>query len=69
MPPEELASHQQRVILEQGELNDKIEKLNSFLDASIFATLETAEQIRLQRQLTAMINYRDILLERIAAFN
>lgn len=60
--------HQQRVIQELRDLNDKIEKLTAFFDNPIFATLDPAEQDRLQRQIVHMRAYAMILVERIAAF-
>ena len=60
--------HQERVVKEEQELDEKIEKLNNFLGTSIFASLDTREQERLSRQLYHMQCYSSILAERIVAF-
>jgi len=60
--------HQQRVVDEKTELDEKIEKLNTFTDTDIFKVLPVAEQGRLVRQLAIMNNYSGVLGERIAAF-
>lgn len=62
--------HQDRVILETRELQDKVTKLNIFIDTNTtFATLDLDEQNRLRKQLQAMIYYLTILVERINNFN
>ena len=63
-----MAPHQQRVVDEQDELNDKLQKLNAFFGTAIFAGLDSAEQARLKKQAGVMQEYSDILGERIAAF-
>ena len=63
MPP-----HQERVVAEKTELDDKREKLLRFFMGDIYKTLPADEQDRLSRQETAMKWYSDILSERIAAF-
>lgn len=60
--------HQQRVIDEKGELDQRREKLESFYSTSIFHGLPESEQSRLLRQGVAMRTYSEILGERIAAF-
>lgn len=61
--------HQQRVIDEKTELDDKRDKLSAFIDGNaIFANLDDLEQGRLTRQLECMNEYSGILGERIAAF-
>jgi hypothetical protein len=60
---------QERVITEQTELKNKIEKLEMFLESSIFMTLSKAEQGRLKRQLTYMELYHNVLQERIEEFD
>lgn len=63
-----LPPHQQRVIDELSELNDKMVKLETFVDTPLFATLDEAERRRLMAQHGAMFAYSSILAERIAAF-
>lgn len=60
--------HQQRVIIEKEELDDKVDKLGKFLNGSIFVGLPHEEQDRLNEQVAHMRRYSDILGERIAAF-
>lgn len=60
--------HQQRVIDEKRELDDKIEKLSAFFGTPLFGKLDAAEQQRLNAQGLAMTTYSVILDERIAAF-
>ncbi len=64
-----LSPHQQRVVDELDELNDKRLKLVAFIDESpIFKKLDKLEQGRLLSQSSAMTTYADILQQRIAAF-
>lgn len=60
--------HQERVINEKSELDDKIGKLVPFLKTRIFAGLPEEEKDRLSRQIGVMQQYSDILNERISAF-
>jgi uncharacterized protein len=65
------APHQQRVIDEKRELDEKLAKLSSFIDTpgSIFhRDLPDAERQRLYDQRAVMSHYSQILGERIAAF-
>jgi len=61
-------AHQDRVIAERQELNEKIVKLGAFLQSSIFKTLPVDEQERLSHQLWHMKDYENILVQRIANF-
>lgn len=63
------APHQQRVVDETAELDDRLTKLNSFFDNAMFASLDDAEQERMKRQASAMTSYLQVLQERIAAFS
>lgn len=66
---EKLLPHQKRVRDEADELNDKIEKLDTFIESnSIFQTLDEAEQNRLIQQVRGMEYYFSILVERINNF-
>lgn len=64
----QLAPHQQRVVDEQAELDDRRTKLTAFYSTPIFHGLPESEQSRLLRQGVAMRTYSEILGERIAAF-
>jgi hypothetical protein len=61
--------HQQRVVDEKKELDDKLSKLTAFISESpIFKNLTPDERKRLSDQHYHMQNYSDILGARIAAF-
>ena len=62
--------HQERVVTEKQELDEKLAKLKVFIfeDGKIFNTLAAEERDRLERQYTAMKQYSDVLGNRIAAF-
>jgi hypothetical protein len=60
--------HQQRVVAEKAELDEKLAKLSTFFNTETFAGLDEAEQERLQRQAGHMAAYSKVLGERIAAF-
>lgn len=61
---------QERVVAEKADLDEKITKLAVFTNPNgpIFPTLPEDEQDRLNRQLTLMSNYSEVLGQRIAAF-
>lgn len=64
-----LQPHQQRVVDEKTELDEKLTKLGAFIESSpIFAGLPDDERERLVRQKSCMGEYSEILGERIAAF-
>lgn len=65
----ELQPHQQRVVLEKTDLEEKISKLAAFLPTPLYASLDPAERIRLTAQIYVMRQYSDILTERIKAFS
>lgn len=64
----EVLPHQQRVIDERAELENRLDKLTGFLATATFEALPDDEQERLLRQSGIMIQYSDVLAERIAAF-
>ena len=67
IPP--ASTHQQRVLDEKRELDERLSKLDAFiLDNPLFLQLSGSEQERLARQSKAMTIYSGILGERIAAF-
>jgi len=60
--------HQQRVVDEKNELDERLAKLNEFGKGEIFPTLPEAEQARLKKQSGLMDELSVVLAERIAAF-
>lgn len=60
--------HQQRVVQEKHELDERLGKLVAFLSGSIFQTLPEAERTRLESQAAVMGCLSDILGERIVHF-
>lgn len=60
--------HQERVVTEKAELEEKIAKLNTFFNTAIFDKLSSEERDRLHRQYEFMVQYSAVLGERIAAF-
>jgi len=58
---------QERVVQEKAELDEKIDKLVSFMNSAL-AVVPFEEWERLKRQYVAMTEYSLILGERIAAF-
>lgn len=65
----ELLPHQQRVIKEKAELDEKADALSKFIGFSpIFETLDSDEQERLKEQNDVMWKYSEILGARIANF-
>ena len=60
--------HQQRVVNEKIDLDEKREKLGGFFETSMFRNLDSAEQARLRYQAVTMREYSAVLGERIAAF-
>lgn len=68
VPGSELPPHQQRVVDERRELDERRDKLSAFYSTPIFHGLPESEQSRLLSQGVAMRSYSEILGERIAAF-
>lgn len=64
----EMQPHQERVIAEKKELDEKLCKLEAFFSYPLFGTLPVQEQQRLSKQASLMHQYSDVLGERIAAF-
>ena len=63
-----MAPHQERVVVEKRELDEKLAKLDAFGRTDFYETLPADEQGRLNRQHSVMEEYSRILGERIAAF-
>ena len=61
--------YQERVIQEKKELDEKLEKLDTFVRSEIYKTLPVEEQNRLLKQYSIMESYSHILNERIVNFN
>lgn len=66
--PPLLQPHQQRVVAEKAELDEKLNKLLAFHGTETFNALPEEEQDRLIRQSVVMTDYSAVLGERIAAF-
>lgn len=66
----ELAPHQQRVVQEKIELDEKLTKLSAFISSPSFTKIvgDVEEVARLVCQEEIMKDYSEILAERIAAF-
>lgn len=61
--------HQDRVVTEKKELDEKLDKLKAFIETNpIFKTLPQTEQLLLNRQYDAMAEYSHILGQRINGF-
>ncbi len=61
--------HQQRVIDEKRDLDDRALKLGNFIGLNpIYKTLDVSEQDRMMKQYEIMCKYSAILGDRIAAF-
>lgn len=60
--------HQQRVVDEKAELDERLAKLRGFIGSDIFLNLDAAEQVRLRMQAVHMAAYSKVLGERIEAF-
>lgn len=67
--PPLLQPHQQRVVHEKKELDDKATALSNFIGTSdAFSSLDPEEKERLKEQNDVMWTYSEILAKRIAAF-
>ncbi len=64
----QLPPHQQRVIGEHAEVNDRAKKLAAFLATDTYAGLPYAERMLLQEQLFYMEKYEDVLFRRVSHF-
>lgn len=60
--------HQQRVVDEKKELDERLAKLSEFGKGELFESLAPSEQGRLNRQHSIMEDLSTVLGERIAAF-
>jgi tetrahydromethanopterin S-methyltransferase subunit B len=60
--------YQDRVIFEKEELDERLQKLEEFVQSPLFSTLDPAEQERLMHQSHLMEGYLNVLIERIENF-
>lgn len=60
--------HELRVVEEQRELDEKIEKLATFVEGPIYRKMSEKSQSLLTQQYSAMRTYSEKLGERIALF-
>lgn len=60
--------HEQQVVDEQAELEDKLRRLNDFTKVSTFDLLDSEEKTLIRMQLEVMRTYSSILGLRIARF-
>lgn len=67
---QQLAPHQQRVVEEKRELDEKLQKLKAFISSEKFVSIvqDEAERWRLVCQEEIMNDYSAVFGERIAAF-
>lgn len=63
-----MAPHQDRIVVERNELDERREKLATFIGADNFKHVPAAERSRMIEQYGVMTRYSAILRERIAAF-
>lgn len=63
-----LQPHQQRVVAELAQLEDRVNKLEAFLATPLFAGLPEDEQQLLKMQADAMVLYMGILNTRVTKF-
>jgi hypothetical protein len=64
-----MKEYQKRVVEEKIDLDNKLIKLNNFIESDKFEDVDEDEQDRLTRQGAAMQEYSLVLEERIAAFD
>ena len=63
-----MKDYQKRVIEERDELEKKVKSLETFFECDIFKSIEDAERFRLNRQHKHMVDYLNVLRERILWF-
>lgn len=69
LPPLPLKPHQQRVVEEKAELDERIAKLDAFTRTPTFGRLDDGERSLLLEQANTMTRYSKILGARIVNFN
>ena len=63
-----MEQYQQRVVKEKEELDEKVSKLQAFIGSERFNSVEADEANRMRNQLPVMMDYSNILGERITNF-
>lgn len=61
--------HQERVVTEKADLDEKISKLSGFMHGETYAELPAVDQGLLMVQIRAMKLYSETLSQRIQVFN
>lgn len=59
----------ERMIVEKNELQDKVTKLENFINGEKFKELKGLEQVYLKEQLKFMKGYLSVLRQRISFYN
>ena len=59
----------ERIIVEKNELQDKVTKLENFINGEKFKELKGLEQVYLKEQLKFMKDYLSVLRQRINFYN
>lgn len=59
----------ERIIIEKDELQDKVTKLENFINGEKFKELKGLEQVYLKEQLKFMRGYLSVLRQRINFYN
>ena len=62
-----MESFKVRLINEQFELQEKINKLNGFINSESLGNIDIFQQNLLKEQIVAMESYNNILIKRLAA--
>lgn len=65
----DLQPHEQRVVEEKAQLDERLGKLFAFFQTETFTGLSEAERSRLRNQARFMDGYAAVLEERISAFS
>lgn len=60
--------HQERVVIEKKELDEKLRKLHDFLTGELIQSLPDEDQLLLKQQYKVMKEYSTILSDRIERF-
>lgn len=60
--------HEQRVLQEQADLDEKIARLRGFMNTDTFAAIDHTDQVLLRWQYNSMCAYSQALASRIARF-
>jgi hypothetical protein len=61
-----MSTFKERLEIEKAELDEKIHKLESFIESENFSKIDSVQRTLLNVQIQAMRTYSQILLERLA---